>query len=195
MILPMRTCERCNIWKRNRSKIAPMKRAACRWPSIWGRAGDIPFSKSSGQRKTLRDGRFGEGLYRGDRAILRFWWPTQRKLDACWDGQASAISPRSSQVRGRGCRKTRRGKKRLLRQAHAFEQIDVGRPLFFMDVTSWTCPRLPLTPPDSRGASRQRVLQLSSCPCFTYSAAHGNSNFFRTVVLRYFAPVFRFDSL
>ncbi|SRR5258706_15139586 len=136
MILPMRTCERCSTLKRNNSKIAPMKRAACHWPSIWGRAGDIPFSKSSVLQKMPLDARFGERLYRGGRAILRFLWPIQRKHKMCWDGPLSAISPRLSRVRGYGCRKTRTEKKRLLRQAHAFEQIDVGRPLFFMDVTS-----------------------------------------------------------
>src|SRR5258708_13344255 len=125
MILPMRTCERCSTLKRNSSKTAPLKRAACRWPSIWGRAGDIPFSKSSGRWKTPLDGRFGERLYRDGRAILRFLWPIRRKLKMCWDGPPSAISPRSSQVRGYGCRKTRTEKKRLLRHAHAFEQVDL----------------------------------------------------------------------
>src|SRR3979411_614957 len=128
----MRTCERCNTSKRNtskraRTKKATTKKAATRWPSTWGQAEDIPFWKSSGQRKTPLDVRFGERLYRGARAILRFWGPIQRKLKGCWDGPPSAISPASSQVRGRGCRKTRREKKRLLRQAHAPEQVDVAR--------------------------------------------------------------------
>src|SRR5260370_13460044 len=123
----MRTCERCNTSKRNSLKKAPTKKAATRWPSIWGRAGDIPFSKSSGQRRTPRDGRFGERLYRGGRAILRFWWLIRLRLTACWDGPASAIWVTSSLVRGGGCRKTRRPKKRLLRQAHAFEQVEIPR--------------------------------------------------------------------
>jgi len=40
-----------------------------------GQAADIPFSKSSGQRKTRLDGLFGERLYRDGRATPRFWWP------------------------------------------------------------------------------------------------------------------------
>ena len=123
----MRTCEPCNTSKPDTLKEAATKKAASPWPSIWGQAADIPFSKSYGQRKTPLDARFGERLYRGGRAILRFWWPIQRKLKGCWDGPPSAISPASSQVRGRGCRKTRREKKRLLRQAHALEQVDVAR--------------------------------------------------------------------
>src|ERR1700675_2780295 len=123
----MRTYEHCSTLKRNSSKKAPTKKAATRWPSIWGQAADIPFSKSSGQRKALLDARFDESSDRGGRAILRFWWPIQRKLKACWDGPPSAISPTSSLVRGYGCRKTRRAKKRLLRHAHPFEQVDVAR--------------------------------------------------------------------
>src|ERR1700694_1923134 len=110
----MRTCERFIALKLNSSKKAPTKKAASHWPSIWEQAADIPFSKSSGQRKTPLDVQFGERSYRGGRAILRFWWPIQRKLKACWDGLPSAISPISSPVRGYGCRKTRRAKRRLL---------------------------------------------------------------------------------
>src|SRR6266404_1986618 len=118
----MRTCEHCNTLKPNSSKRAPTKKAASRWPSIWGRDGDIPFSKSSVRRKTPLNAEFGERSYRGDRATLRFWWPILRRLKECWDGPPSAISPTSYRVRGCGCRKTRRAKKRLLRQAHALEQ-------------------------------------------------------------------------
>src|SRR6267378_7421861 len=39
------------------------------------------------------------------------------------------------------------------------------------------------------------VLQLSSCPCFTYSAAHGNSNSFRLVVRLHTVAVFLAISL
>src|ERR1019366_203354 len=93
----MRTSELCNTWKK----------AATRWPSIWERAGDILFSKSSRQRKASLDGRFDERSDHGGRAILRFWWPIRRKLKECWDGPPSAISPTSSRVRGPGCRKHR----------------------------------------------------------------------------------------
>src|SRR5260370_22978906 len=118
----MRTCEHCNT-----SKNKATKKMGSRWPSIWGQAADIPFLKSSVRRKTPLDARFGERSDRGGRAILRFWWPIRRRLKACWDGPPSAISPTSSRVRGYGCRKTRRAKKRLLRQAHALEQVDVAR--------------------------------------------------------------------
>jgi hypothetical protein len=77
------------------------------WPSIWEQAGDIPSSKSSGQRKAPLDGRFGERSDRGGRAILRCWWPIRRRLKECWDGPPSAISPTSSRVHGHGCRKHR----------------------------------------------------------------------------------------
>src|SRR3982074_3399624 len=123
----MRMCGRCNTLKPNTLKEAATKIAASRWLLTWGQAEDIPFSKSSGQQNTPLDARFGQRLYRSGRAILRFWWPILRKLKGCWDGPPSAISPASSQVRGRGCRKTRREKKRLLRQAHAFEQVDIAR--------------------------------------------------------------------
>src|SRR5713101_2707761 len=121
-ISPMRTCEHCNT-----SKNKATKKMGTRWPSIWGQAADIPFLKSSVRRKTPLDARFGERSDRGDRAILRFWWPIRRKLKACWDGPPSAISPTSFRVRGPGCGKTRREKKQLLGQAHAFDQVDVAR--------------------------------------------------------------------
>src|SRR6266478_7015154 len=118
----MRMCEHCNTSRKKETK-----RVATRWPSIWEPAADIPFLKSSVRRKAPLDARFGERSDRGGRAILRFWWPIRRKLKACWGGPPSAISPTSSPVRGYGCRKTRRVKKRLLRQAHAFEHVDVAR--------------------------------------------------------------------
>src|SRR5713226_938485 len=117
----MRTCEHCNT-----SKNKATKKMVTRWPSISEQAADIPFLKSSVQRKAPLDARFGERSDRGGRAILRFWWPIRRRLKACWDGPPSAISPTSFRVLGYGCRKTRREKKRLLRQAHALEQIDVA---------------------------------------------------------------------
>src|ERR1019366_5390808 len=98
----MRTSERCNTLKQTATK-----KAATRWPSIWEQAGDIPFSKSSRQRKTPLDARFGERSDRGGRAILRFWWPIRQRLKECWDGPPSAISPTLSRVRGPGCRKPR----------------------------------------------------------------------------------------
>jgi len=100
---------------------------ARRWPLIWGRAVDIPFWKSSGRRKTLQDDRFGEKSSRGDRAILRFWWPIRRRLRECWDGPPSATLPTSSRVRGHGCRKARSSKKRSLRQSNALEQVEVAQ--------------------------------------------------------------------
>src|SRR5260370_38943837 len=118
----MRMCEPCNT-----SKNKATKKTATRWPLISVPAADIPFLKSSVRRKAPLDARFDERSDRGGRAILRFWWPIRRKLKACWGGPPSAISPTSSPVRGYGCRKTRRAKKRLLRQAHAFEQVDVAR--------------------------------------------------------------------
>src|ERR1019366_740484 len=93
----MRTSELCNTWKK----------AATRWPSIWERAGDILFSKSSRPRKTQLADRFDESSDHGGRAILRFWWPIRRKLEECWDGPPNAISPTSCRVRGLGCRKNR----------------------------------------------------------------------------------------
>src|SRR5258708_593471 len=121
-ISPMRTCEHCNT-----SKNKATKKMGTRWPSISGQAADIPFLKSSVRRKTPPDARFGERSDRGGRAILRFWGPIRRKLKPRWDGPPSAISPPSTRMRGPECGKTRRAKKRLLRQAHAFEQVDVAR--------------------------------------------------------------------
>jgi NAD dependent epimerase/dehydratase family len=59
-ISPMRTSERCNTLKPNSSKKALTKKVPTRWPSTWGQAADIPFSKSSGQRKTPLDARSGK---------------------------------------------------------------------------------------------------------------------------------------
>jgi len=81
------------------------EKVGTRWPSTWGPAADIPFSKSSGQRKTPWDDQSGERLCRGGQAILRFWWPIREKLKECWDGPPSAIWVTWSRARGYGCRK------------------------------------------------------------------------------------------
>src|ERR1700676_1415500 len=79
-ISPMRTSERCNTLKPNSSKQALTKKVGTRWPSTWGQAADIPFSKSSGRQKTPLDDQSGERLCRGGQAILRFLWPIREKL-------------------------------------------------------------------------------------------------------------------
>src|ERR1700687_1167596 len=122
----MRTCWRCNTSKEPATRKTPPKKTASRWPSIWGQAADVPFSKSSTQWKTLLDVQFGERSRGGDRAILRFWWPIRRRPAARWDGPPSAIWLTSSRVRGYGRRKTRRAKKRSLWKAQASEQVDIA---------------------------------------------------------------------
>ena len=114
------TSERCNTLKPNSSKKALTKKVPTRWPSTWGQAADIPFSKSSGQRKTPLDAQSGERLCRSGRAILRFLWPIRQKLKECWDGPPSAIWVTSSRVRGYGWRKTRRENKRSCRCSKRF---------------------------------------------------------------------------
>jgi hypothetical protein len=71
-----------------------------------GTGGGTLFSRSSRQRKTSLDARFGERSDRGGRVILRFWRPIRQGLKASWDGPPNATSPTSYRVRGPGCRKT-----------------------------------------------------------------------------------------